>query len=69
MDNVQNQEVTPPREYVAIRQRKTETLLEYLRGIQELNLQLKMFEISEEILRIDREHDRALDALFLREGK
>ena len=52
-----------------IRKRKTELLFSYLRGIQELNRQLRMLEIREDIARINRDHERALAELFIRAGK
>jgi len=52
-----------------IRARKTELLFTYLRGIQELNRQLRMLEIREDIARINRDHDRALAELFERVGR
>lgn len=52
-----------------IRQRKTEILFTYLRGLQELNKQLRLLEIREEIARINQDHDRALAELFEREAK
>lgn len=52
-----------------IRERKTEILFTYLRGLQTLNKQLRLLEIREEIAQINRDHDRALAELFEREAK
>jgi len=52
-----------------IQARKSDLLFEYLRGVQELNQQMKLFQISEEIERINRQQDRELGNLLVREGR
>jgi hypothetical protein len=59
-------EVTSPEE---IRELKTQLLFRFLRDTFELNKQLRTYQIAEEILQIDRERDRAMHELLLKEGK
>jgi len=44
-------------------------LFRFLRDTFELNKQLRTYQIAEEILQIDRERDRAMHELLLKEGK
>jgi hypothetical protein len=55
--------------YKEIQEQKTELLFQYLRDIRDLNLEMKMLELSQEFAQIRHDHDKALAALLLREGK
>jgi hypothetical protein len=53
----------------AIRERRTELLFEYLKQKFELDRQLRLLNVSEQLATVNREHERALNEVFLKMSK